>query len=171
MTRKVLSTAALTVLLVGSFAAQQGANVSGTWVLDANPGAPPLPAAAAATEAPSRLVIEQSPTDVRVNRQRRDGESDSVTYSFDPDQAALPVAAPDTATVEAKSAHAEWKDGRLMLLTQLSINGRTVTALETLTLGAGGRELIVETNLAVQHGYEAGAASSSVRNVYNRTRE
>ena len=174
MNRKVLSTIALTGLLC------RDRLRSGRREFFWNVGKGPTEseslaqAPAAAAQAPLRLVIEQSPNAVRITRQRLDGQSDTVTSSFNPTRSALPTATTDTpapaaprgerrsalmslrrlATV-ATDARAEWKDGGLMLLTTLIVSGKAVTTTERLTMSPDSRKLIVETDLMVHHGYES----------------
>ena len=78
---------------------------------------------------------------------------------------------------EVRDAHAEVKDGKIVTRTELSVNGKTVTTDESLSLAEGGRELIVERLLMVHHGYEGvrpykeAAKSNAVgKNVYIRSR-
>jgi hypothetical protein len=189
MNRTLLSTTALTGLLCfATVFAQDGVNFSGTWVKDPQVSESLGQAPASAAQTPMRLVIEQSPNAVRITRQRLNGQSDSVTYSFNPIQSALPtattgipapvappgttgnaaaakngtnVAAPSGAV--ATNARAEWKDDGLMLLTVLSVSGQAVTTTERLTMSPDNRKLVVETYLMVHHGYEStgGVANTS----------
>src|SRR5687768_16039626 len=95
MNRKLLSTIAVTALL--SFATvfpQDGVSFSGRWVQE--PQESESLADAPATAAPLRLVIEQSPDEVRITRYRLDGQNDTLTYSFQPTGSALPTATADT---------------------------------------------------------------------------
>ena len=190
MNPRVLMTAAMTGLLCFTTVfAQDGANFSGTWVKDAPTiDSPALPAAVEAS--PVRLVIEQSPTSVHVTRQRLNGQSDRATYSFKTAQSHLPKPAnakpadpndggiaPGPAGNGVAEAQAEWKDGGLLLLTTLIVNGKPVTTSERLTVSPETRKLVVETALMVHHGYESvgGAAAtpagSTSRDVYTRAND
>ena len=78
---------------------------------------------------------------------------------------------------EVRDAHAEVKNGKIVTRTELSVNGKTVTTDESLSLAEGGRELIVERVLIVHHGYdrvqpytEAGKSDAVGKNVYIRSR-
>jgi hypothetical protein len=190
MNPRVLMTAAMTALLCFTTVfAQDGADFSGTWIKDAPAiDSPALPAAAEAS--PVRLVIEQSPAAVHVTRQRLNGQTDRATYSFKPAQSPLQkpttvepgdrkdgAIAPGPAGNGIAEAQAEWKDGGLLLLTTLIVNGKPVTTTERLTMSPETRKLVVETALMVHHGYESvgGAAAtpagSTSRDVYTRASE
>jgi len=66
-----------------------------------------------------------------------------------------------------------------MLLTALSVNGQAVTTGERLMMSSDNRQLIVETDLMVHHGYEStsgttnasGASGSKARDVYIKAKE
>jgi len=196
MKSMIATTAMLTGLIcMAPVIAQDRPNFSGTWVRVQPSTGSPVPTSPPEdtpdAQAPSRLVIEQSPATIRVNRQRPDGENDTVTYAFDATRAAIPttpaatrgpvdppaetgtagsianggIAAASTSTVPT-SAEASWRDGALTLMTVMSVNGKTVTARQELSLSPDGRELSVSTGVAVQHGYETGAASNSKKEVY-----
>ena len=201
MERKLLSTIAVTALL--SFAiltAQAELNFSGTWVNSPQESESLADAPAAAARVPVRLVIEQTPNEVRVTRHRRDDQTDTLTYSFSPTGSDLPTAttAPsvpieprttETAPAGAKTndvsaptgtvptnARAEWKDGGLMLRTDLLVNGKAVSTTERFTMSADRQKLFVEADLVVHHGYQSarGAPANNVRqaakDVYTRAK-
>ena len=78
---------------------------------------------------------------------------------------------------EVRDAHAEVKNGKIVTRTELSVNGKSVTTDESLSLADGGRELIIERLLKVHHGYEGvqsykeAVKSDAVgKNVYIRSR-
>jgi hypothetical protein len=203
MKRKLLSTIAVTALL--SFAtvfAQDGGNFSGTWVKDPQESESLADAPATVARVPVRLVIEQSPNEVRITRHRLDGQNDTLTYSFSPTGSALPTATTDTpapiaprgttetAAAGAKTtdvsapigtvptnARAEWKDGGLMLRTDLIVNGKAVTMTERFTISPDSQKLIVEADLIVHHGYEsaggahAANARKAAKDVYTRAKD
>jgi hypothetical protein len=202
MERKLLSTIAVTALL--SFAiltAQAELNFSGTWVNSPQESESLADAPAAAARVPVRLVIEQTPNEVRVTRHRRDNQTDTLTYSFSPTGSDVPTATTgtsvrielrgttETAPAGAKTndvsaptgtvptnARAEWKDGGLMLRTDLLVNGKAVSTTERFTMSADSQKLIVEADLVVHHGYQSarGAPANNVRqaakDVYTRAK-
>jgi len=188
MNRKLSTTTLVGLLCFATVFAQDGVKFSGTWVKDPQASESLAQVPAAVAESPLRLVIEQSPNAVRITRQRLNGQSDSVTYSFNPTQSALPTATTGTSAPVAPlgtagtpaadkdgidrsaltgngatDAQAEWKDGGLMLRTTLNVSGKTVTTTERLTMKPDSRTLIVETDLMVHHGYEStgGVANAS----------
>jgi hypothetical protein len=200
MNRRVLITTAFVGLLcVSTVFAQDGASFSGTWLKDAEASESLAQAPAAAARAPLRLVIEQVPNGVQVTRERLNGLSETLTYSFNPTHSAAPVAtagqaAPTvpragTSAVAKKEgtdaaaqpadgatdAQAEWKDGGLMLATTMMVSGKAVTTTELLTMSADSRKLTVETNLMVHHGYESvggvatASSGSNMKDVYTKT--
>ena len=169
--------------LAGVFA-QEGVNFSGTWVKDPQESESLADAPATVAGVPVRLVIEQSPNDVRITRHRFDGQNSTLTYSFRPTGSAPPTATTDTAApiaprgntetaaagakttdVSAPSgtvpmnARAEWNDGGLMLRTDVLVNGKAVTTTERFTMSPDSRKLIVEADLTVHHGYESAGAA------------
>jgi len=192
MKSSVLSSiAVLTLLACDLGVAQDGvANFSGTWQKDPSRSETLAQTPEASAQTPLRLVIKQLPGALQIDRQR-DGQSASVTYAFnseparpttpDPPTAEPPVgtagttvskAEPDLAPpgVNVTESRAEWKDGRLILSTVLFVNGKAVTTTEALTLSADGRELIVQTNLQMHHGYDSrkAAAAAEGKDVYIR---
>ena len=67
-----------------------------------------------------------------------------------------------------------------MLLTTLTVSGQAVTTTERLTMSPDSRNLIVETDLMVHHGYEApggvanasgSKAGSTMKDVYTKAKE
>jgi hypothetical protein len=204
MNRKLLSTIVVTALLsLATVFAQDGVNFSGTWVKEPQESESLADAPATAARVPLRLVIEQSPNEVRITRYLLDGQNDTLTYSFHPTGSALPTATTDTpapiaprgttetAAVGAKkttdvsaptgtiptNARAEWKDGGLMLRTDLIVNGKAVTRTERFTMSPESRKLVVEADLIVHHGYESAAgapaanARKAVKDVYTRAKD
>jgi hypothetical protein len=197
MKPKVLSSIALMTLLSCETAlAQDGvANISGTWQMDPNRSETFAQAPEARPKTSVRLVIKQSPAELQIERQR-DGQSTNVAYSFyeapvagpttkatDSATADRPVGTAETVAsepagpdfgptgVDVTKSRFEWKDGRLMLMTVLTVNGKAVTSTEALTLSADGRELIVETVLQIHHGYETPGASGKGKDIYVRATE
>jgi hypothetical protein len=143
-------------------------NFSGKWTLDTSgSGIPGDPADGVAPQV--TLVVTQSPDQLRVQTQV-DEEIESVSYSFD--DPATPVGTSGSDRVRMDAAYAEWRDGRLEMTRELTISGKAVTQKQTWSLDPTSRELIVEMDLLVQHGYEALAPESvqkgRTRAVYRR---
>jgi hypothetical protein len=192
---QMLSLPALTsVLCFAALSAQDGVNFSGTWVKDPQQSESLAQAADVSAQAPRQLIIEQSPNAVRLTRQRLDGQTDTVTYPFNPPASASPPAATAApggssgtttadgtnvslpATTRETDARAEWKDGGLTLLTSLLVNGKTVTTTERLTISPDGRQLTIETQLMMHHGYESigsspDTAPKPVRDLYTKAQQ
>jgi len=156
---------------VGIATAQVQQNISGTWVLDRTRSESAAQSTTATAEGPVRLMIEQSAAHVRVDRQRRNGRRDVIVYPFNNTATVGPSFDPKaTSGTALDQAHAEWKDGRLMLTTVLQVNGMAVTTAEAFTVMSNGRELHVETQVQMHHGYAGsdpeGKAGSNGHDVY-----
>lgn len=186
MLRILLSTAAAAVLSGGTTTAQGTPDFTGTWAMDVTRSQSAVLSPASARERPVLLIISQSPKGVRIERQL-DGKTNIVTHSFSPEPPAPLAQQPKPAPVgtsgtdgasatapvavvgtEVEDARAEWDGSRLIVTTVLTINGMTTKTGESLTLTNGGRELLVDTVLAVQHGYEGSKADGHGRDVYVR---
>ena len=75
------------------------------------------------------------------------------------------------ATVSPSGEHrASWDGSRLVIQTLQTIQGKTVTTRETLSLTGNGRELTVERVLEVEHGYTMKDAKNFtvVKDVFTR---
>jgi hypothetical protein len=172
MVYKPLLWAALTVLLTDCAAAQDVRNVSGVWQKDSTRSDSAAEGSPANAEVPMKLVIEQTDTTVRVERHRRDGRTDVITYHFaEPPRVAAPPIPTGTVGRAVDHAGAEWKDGRLLLTTLLHVNGMAVSTVERVNV-LSEREIQVETQLQMHHGYEGNSpeatAGSTGRDVYFR---
>jgi hypothetical protein len=171
MTHHTLLCAAVTVLLYQDVSAQGARNLSGTWQKDSTRSESAAEGSPASAEVPVKLVIQHTPAAVRIERHRRDGRQDAITYQFA--SPALPAVTPKpTGTVgtDVDQARAEWKDGRLLVTTLMHVNGMAVSTVERLTLLPSQREMHVETQLQMHHGYEGNnpesTAGSTGRDVY-----
>lgn len=184
MLRILLSTAAAAVFSVATMTAQTTPDFTGTWAMDVTRSQSAVLGPASAREQPVLLIIRQTPEGLQIERQL-DGKTSSVTYSFSqeaPVETALQTdpkavgtsgnsaSAPVLGVVgtEVKDARAEWDNGRLIATTTMNINGMTTRAGELLTLANGGRELLVDTVVQVQHGYEGQKSAGKGRDVYVR---
>jgi hypothetical protein len=140
---------------------------SGKWALDTSGSAPHSDRDDVSHRV--TLVVTQSPDQLRVQTNVND-ESEIVSYSFSNPATPIGTSGSDRSRVEA--AYAEWRDGKLEMTKELTINGKAVTQKQTWSLDAISRELIVETDLLVQHGYESLAPQSvkqhRTRAVYKR---
>lgn len=188
-TTLVIAATCLAASPVSSQERQTAPDLSGTWVMDVARSAS---AAAAGHSMPDQKVVPeilaiQQTADELVIERRRGDRRDVISYSFAPASHAVapppaqpqPVgttgaAVPDAPAKigsEVQEARAEHKDGRVVIRLVLLINGKTVTTDDSLWLGAGGRELIVQRLLQVHHGYQGPGtkAASEAQDVYLRS--
>ncbi len=128
---------------------------SGVWVMDATrseaaAGEQPVNAVIAITHSGSMLKVETV----------RDGQTGVVTYPI----GAAPI---DTTEVSAVR-RAFWNGPVLVDEGSVDINGRTIGYREARMQGAEGDEMIVETTLKVERGYDVKGAHTMVtgKNVY-----
>jgi hypothetical protein len=94
----------------------------------------------------------------------RDGKKEIATYRI--------VARPSATTEESGERRAFWDGPVLVDEGSVDIQGQTVGFREARTLDAGGAEMVVETTLKIEHGYELKGAETIVigKNVYVRGR-
>jgi hypothetical protein len=88
------------------------------------------------------ITIKQSAKEVHITTATSRGTSD-VTY----------VIVPDDAPPMAKGANARWQNDALVTHALRDVRGQSVTVQQSRRLSAGGREMIVESIVNVQHGY------------------
>ena len=139
------------------------ADFSGKWKMD-----PARSETAHSSPTPDAvsLVIKQTPTDVTIET-LRNSQSEILVYNLDGSVSKKP--AQNNGPFEWR---ARWEGSKLVMETHRSVNGATVTILETLTLGPKGKELTVDRKLTVQHGYTMRGAKnySSGTDVFVRDR-
>jgi hypothetical protein len=93
------------------------------------------------------FVIEQDPTEVRVEMLTAGGKPVSVTYPV------VPAPKPPAEPLAGGQPRAYWEGNRLILERGGTISGQTVSSKQTLTLSPDRSELTVERIVIVQHGY------------------
>ena len=146
----------LSVVLSASPAAQARPDFSGTWTMDlsrsesAHQGDP---------IGPVTVVITQSPSELRIETTRQQAKTTAV-YQLDGSESRF---ADGTAT-------AHWDGPALVIDAVHEVQGAAVTTKETRRLGAGGSEMLVETVVAVQHGYSVATNYGAGKNVFVRVR-
>jgi hypothetical protein len=94
----------------------------------------------------------------------RDGKKESATY---------PIGARPSATTEVSSARRAYWDGPVLIDEgSVDIEGRTIEFREARTQAADGAEMVVETTLKIEHGYDLKGGQTVVtgKNVYVRGR-
>ena len=144
--RQCILPVAMAVLLTPLLTAAPSdtADFSGKWKLD-----PARSESAHSSPTPDgvSLVIKQTPTEVSIET-RRDSQSEILVYNLDGSVSKKP--AQHNGPFEWR---ARWEGSKLVVETHRSVNGATVTILETLTLDPKAKELTVDRKLTVQHGY------------------
>jgi hypothetical protein len=189
--RRLLLTSVTAVLIAGPAAGQMAPDLSGTWEMDIERSV-----SAKGSHNPDdqritqeTLVIRQTQRELVIERQRG-RDRDVITYSFgNQAELAAPPAAPAGTTgiepsdtvgttltrevgenlgTKVQQSHAEVQDGKVLTKTVLQINGKSVTTDESLSLTAGGRELVVLRMLQVHHGYADAKPRATAQDVYVR---
>ncbi|HXG87551.1 MAG TPA: hypothetical protein VNJ02_04375 [Vicinamibacterales bacterium] len=156
----VLLTVATFLALTLSASAQTHPDHSGTWKMDE---ARSESAGHEGFTSPVIWTIKHS-QDVMVLDLQRGPKTFTLTYKvFD-----KPPAGPATEGVPSYRAY--WDGDALITLTAQNIQGQTVTTRETRRLQNGGRELVVERILTVEHGYTLKGAQnySTAKDVFTR---
>src|SRR5229473_1675603 len=156
MARRILAAAAVVVVGIGLCAqAQEGANFSGTWVMDMTRSESAAQASNDSPRIPVRLEITHSPSAVTI-RTLRDGSAETISYSFDrPSQDIVKTTGDNSTERKVINANARWDGPILVTQTVYSVNNMATTKVDKYRLSAGGREMIVESELQMQHGFES----------------
>jgi len=109
------------------------------------------------------VAISQTGSILKVET-TRDGTKDTAIY---------PIGEPPTNTTEVTGkARAFWEGPVLVDEGSLDVNGKTIGFREARTAASDGSEMIVETTLKVEHGYEVKGSQTIVsgKNVFVRRR-
>jgi hypothetical protein len=136
------------VLPLGLFS-QDKTDFSGTWVMDA------ARSESAHQGGPVELItliITQTPSEVRIEK-HSDQRNEVATYKF---------THPDSTPPETGGVH--WNGDKLVVESVRNADGWAARYVETYNLIAKGRELEVETTVAVQHGYTGNRPTDSRKN-------
>lgn len=149
--RRIFLAVLVCAALAESTVAQLRPDFSGTWKMDEERSGS---AVHDTFVGPVSWVVKQATNQVVVER-THGGRAVSFTYTVSekrpPARRADPVV--ESAADAAPAHQAYWDTERLVLETPQTIQGKTVTTREVLTLASGGRELIVERVVEVEHGY------------------
>jgi hypothetical protein len=152
----------LSVALAGTAATQPRPDFSGTWAIDASRSVSP-----AHDDNGALLTMRVAQTDQQLSIDLiRGPKLTSLRYTWSGEKLK-----PAT-TAEASANRAYWDGDRLVTETIQSINGQTLTTKETRQLVNGGREMIIDRVVEVEHGYTMrGAQNSAVgRDVFTKTK-
>jgi hypothetical protein len=156
MTRSTipLSAAVLFLLANGAAQAQQKPDFTGTWTMDMSRSESAAQGTDVSPRTPVKLIVRQSPADFNVETDR-DGTLERLRFVFG--QSELPSATGTSGRRDAavEPAGVEWRGGDLVTTTVYRVNGMPVKQVRTHRLAPNGREMIVETRVEMQHGYES----------------
>jgi hypothetical protein len=142
MTRLLLALAAV-LATTPILTAQTRPDHSGTWTMDEARSESPTHEG---FTGPVVWVIKQTPQELAVDI-KRGPRAVTLTYKLYDKQPTGP------STEGVPSFRGYWDGDRLVTETAQNIQGQTVTTKEIRTLQAGGRELVVERLIIVEHGY------------------
>lgn len=151
--------------------AQERTAFNGTWVMDMTRSESAAQAPDAAPKTPVRIGIMQLPNVLTIQT-IRDGTSETVSYSFERvEPEAVGTAGSDNPDANRIiRALVRWEGPVLMTETVYRVNRMAVTRTERRRLSADGREMTVETELQMEHGYESNGRSpagyGTARDVY-----
>ncbi len=151
----------LAVLIAGSLLSQQaGVNLSGTWSMDVNRSESAHQDVAIG---PVTMIITQTDADLTIETLRQETKSsvpvrETLAYKLDGSESK--TSADPEHSVMTK---AHWDGAALVTETTRNVRDSTVTTLHAHRLGAGGREMVVEKTLMVQHGYQFPGARTTGR--------
>jgi hypothetical protein len=150
----ILSAVLTASMSAATATAQQKPNFDGSWVMDMSRSESAAQAANAAPRTPIHTAITSSPSSVTI-KTTTDGKTESVAYTFDPvTRAAVPDAgAKDERTID--QAQARWDGAGLVTVTIYRVNGMSAKKTETRWLSENGKEMTVQTEMQMQHGYES----------------
>jgi hypothetical protein len=148
----MLTTAVVAMLSGSALPAQDRPDFTGTWLMDMSRSESVAQQADASPSMPTTVRIVQTAKQVTVET-IRDGEPQTVTYSFE--ERARPEAGFDRSEeFTVQPAHVEWKGTDLVTTTIYRLNGMPVKQTQHSRLGPSGQEMLVETRLEMQHGYQ-----------------
>lgn len=154
--------AGLLVMTLGSVcaSAQSLPNFTGVWTMD-----PARSESAAQGQAPGvvRVVITQTGSELKIET-IRDGKSNVATYQLGE--------RPIMSTEVTGTRRAFWDGPTLVNEGSVDIQDKTVAFHESRMLSADEAEMVVETTLKLEHGYELKGTQTVVkgRNVFVRGR-
>jgi hypothetical protein len=149
----------LSALMIASFNAglavgQERPNFDGPWVMDMTRSESAAQAADAAPRTPVKIAITSSPASVTI-RTTTDGKGETVAYTFDPVTRAAAVESRGKDERAIDQSQARWDGATLITVTVYRVNGMSAKKTETRRLSANGKEMTIETEMQMQHGYES----------------
>jgi hypothetical protein len=150
----ILSAVMIATFSAGPVVAQERPNFDGPWVMDMTRSESAAQAADATPRTPVKVAIETSASSVTV-RTTTDGKGEHVTYTFDPATRADAGGTSGRDERAIDQAQARWEGPSLITVTIYRVNGMSAKKPETRWLSSNGKEMTVETEMQMQHGYES----------------
>lgn len=149
-----LSAAVLFLLVNGAAQAQQKPDFNGTWTMDMSRSESAAQGTDVSPRQPVKLVLRQSPAAFDVETDR-DGTTERLRFAFGQSELPSAVGTSGRSYGAVEPAGVEWRGGDLITTTVYRVNGMPVKQIRTHRLAANGGEMIVETRVEMQHGYES----------------
>jgi hypothetical protein len=168
---QMLSAAVLVLTTGAAVHAQQRPDFTGTWHMDMSRSESAAQSSSASPHMPVIMHIRQSAGDLTIETDR-DGTTENVRYVFGRAETpqAVGTSGSDQPTIEP--AGVEWRGDQLVTTTVYRVNKMPVKQVRTHRLAADGREMVVETRIEMEHGYEsdnpAYKSSTTAKDVYTR---
>lgn len=148
----------LALLLSVPGCSQQVADFSGVWRMDA---ARSESAHQAVPIGPVTLIIKSTGGELsiesrRANNGKRGVSTETLKFTLDGSETVVP----DNSGAAIKT-RAHLTGAKLITETARNIQGSTVTTVQTFSLHANGKEMIIDKTLTVQHGYQSTSADAN----------
>ncbi len=153
-----LAMATVAMLFPVPFLAQEGVDLSGTWLMDASRSES---AHQAVPIGPVTLVIKQMAGDLSIETRRGEKGSTAVsteTLVFKLNGVESSAVGNYGAKVKLK---AHWEGPKLIAETVRDVQDATVSTMQVFSLDASGKELTVDKTLTIQHGYQSPGANNN----------
>ena len=154
----------LLAILFPSIVGAQQERFVGSWTLDpGRSGSSHAPAAERIDTASQKIAYATGELAIEATR---NGKEYRVRYSLD--AAADPEPVGTSGADTGVGLIVKWDHNELTTATPMQINGKTITIYERRTLTPDLREMIVETSIRVEHGYEGQGINQSkpVQDIY-----
>jgi hypothetical protein len=148
--KRVLLTALVAAMVIPFPArAQMKPDFSGTWTMDAAKSDPPPQGRGGGGGGGGTLTIKQTGTELTVTSEGRQGPQ-TMTYKLDGSPSSNEVMGRGGA--QTVKSTAKWEGSSLVIETTRDFNGMSITTKEVRTLGAGGKEMTIESTSQTPQG-------------------
>lgn len=148
--KRVLLTALVAAMVIPFPArAQMKPDFSGTWTMDAAKSDPPPQGRGGGGGGGGTLTIKQTGTELTVTSEGRQGPQ-TMTYKLDGSPSSNEVMGRGGA--QTVKSTAKWEGSSLVIETTRDFNGTPITTKEMRSLGAGGKEMTIESTTQTPQG-------------------